>query len=151
VPELSLNAKVVRMERERWRLLAAYTLTWFAWQAVQFEPVHALPVLRDFSPRTLNLGSLAVWCATVVWLFSFMVRVRRDKTLRGVLNDELNRANRQRAFMYGYWAVVIGLGVSIDVTVLWHVDAFALVRTLLMIAVSVPLATYLWFDRSPGR
>jgi hypothetical protein len=53
--------------------------------------------------------------------------------------------------MYGYWAVVIGLGVSIDVTVLWHVDAFALVRTLLMIAVSVPLATYLWFDRSPGR
>jgi len=146
----SLEKQAVQIARRRWWLMLAYLISWFLWQAFMLEPVRALPVLHGVPVVAIGLGAWAVWMVTLLLLFAFMARVRRDRRLSGMLNDELSAANRRRCFSAGYFALLFALAAAMVVATFRWVDSLTLVQMLMMVAVSVPLLSFVWLERDTG-
>ena len=146
--DLNRELQAERMERQRWWLLVFYIASWFVWQALTLPPVRALPYLRDIPGVSVALGGWAVWTVAMVLLFRLMWRIKRDRYLRGVLNDELTRAHSRRAIVGGYCALLIALPAALCTAVFNLVDAVTLLQGSIMVAVTVPIVLFVWYERA---
>lgn len=146
--ELPLEKQAERLARQRWWILVFYIASWFVWQLFSLKPVSELPFLHGIPAIAVALGGFAVWSVALIMLLRFMSRTRRNRLLNGMLNDELTRDHSRRAFVYGYWALLIALVVASPAAAFGMIpNTLTLVQGLIMVGVSVPLVSFIWLDR----
>ena len=137
--------------RQRWWAMTALVAGWAAWMFVTFKPVQALPLLRVIPPDGLFFGGLAIYGAALGWLAATVLRIKRDRALCGILNDELTKANARYAYALSYFVLFASL------LLFAAAEAFGLVapRTVLLALVTIgtaaPLLANVWLERDAAK
>lgn len=148
----SLEMRSGRLGRLRWWLMLSYIVSWSVWQLVTLDPVHnALPGVRDLPIHTLELAGAGVWAIVVIALLAVLLRIRFDAAICGILNDELARANGKRALSLGYIVVLIALLPAGYAILEKLIDPETILQELVMAALVIPMAYYLWLERDVAR
>ncbi len=63
-------------------------------------------------PQIFHLVAWVIWAAVLVTMLAIGGGLGRSRSVRGLMNDESTRANRQHAMAAGFWAAVFaGLGL----------------------------------------
>ncbi len=70
-----------------------------------------------------------------------------DARLRDALNDELTQANRKRAFLIGYVAVMLCSGALLVVALLVPVKGIEAAHLILVVGVVAPLYAFVLLER----
>jgi protein-S-isoprenylcysteine O-methyltransferase Ste14 len=89
--------------RRRARVFAVQAILFLGWQALFFAGPAGDPM------RTVSAAKLSAW---FVWVLVLLLMLAtgggflRHRGLRGLLNDELTRQNRTRAYVAGFWVAV---------------------------------------------
>lgn len=128
-----------RISRSRARLFAAQALLFITWQGLFFsEPV-------EETMRTVSIVKLSAW---VVWVLALLMLLAtgggflRSKSIRRLLNDELTRANRARAYAAGFWAAMASaLGLFV-LNLFEAVSAREAIHTILSAAIAAAFITF---------
>ena len=87
--------------RRRARIFAFQAILFISWQALYFSGPAEDPM------RTVSAVKLSAW---FVWALALLLMLAtgggllRHRKLRGLLNDELTRQHRTRAYVTGFWA-----------------------------------------------
>ncbi|HET9638718.1 MAG TPA: hypothetical protein VFP12_05890 [Allosphingosinicella sp.] len=95
--------------RRRARLFAVQAILFLSWQALFFAGPAQDP-LRTVN--TVKISAWLVWALVLLFLLATGGGFLRHRRLRGLLNDELTRQHRIRAYVTGFWvsgAACIGL------------------------------------------
>ena len=134
-----------RIGRRRARLFAVQAILFITWQGLFISAQSEAPM------RNVDLVRQGAW---ILWVVALLIMLAtggallRGRRVRELLNDELTRKNRTRAYAIGFWA---GVGASIG---LYAVALFEPVtgRDAVHIAVSAALgAALLTFARLERR
>jgi hypothetical protein len=86
--------------RRRARVFAVQAVLFLGWQATYFSGAAEDP-MRMVS--AVKLSAWFVWALVLLLLLATGGGFLRHRGLRGLLNDELTRQNRTRAYVAGFW------------------------------------------------
>jgi hypothetical protein len=101
--ETSDVERAERVGRKRARLFAAQAVLFITWQAMFFSGPAEDP-MRTVS--AVKLSAWFVWALALLLMLASGGALLRHRKLRGLLNDELTRQHRTRAYVTGFWAAV---------------------------------------------
>lgn len=87
--------------RRRARIFAVQAILFISWQALYFSGPAEDP-MRTVS--AVKLSAWFVWALALLLLLATGGGLLRHRKLRGLLNDELTRQHRTRAYVTGFWA-----------------------------------------------
>ncbi|HEY0411922.1 MAG TPA: hypothetical protein VGD66_02125 [Allosphingosinicella sp.] len=107
--------KAERLGRSRARIFAVQAVLFLGWQALYFQGQAHDRV------RAVTQVKISAWLVTAILLLFLLASggmLIRGRKVRGLLNDELTRSHRARAYAYGFWAA---MGSAIG---LYAVDMF---------------------------
>ncbi|MDB5692644.1 MAG: hypothetical protein JWO81_1707 [Alphaproteobacteria bacterium] len=106
--------------------------------------------------RLLNNSRVLAWIFWVVLLLAMMSiqgGLRSNKAVRALLNDELTRMNRARAYAAGFWAAMAG-ALGLTIVQMWiEVTGREAVHIIVSAALGAALLTFAlldWRGRSSG-
>ena len=146
-----LATRAETLGRQRWWAMAALVSGWAAWMFVTVKLVQALPLLRDIPADGLFYGGLAIYGAALVWLATIVFKIRQDRALCGILNDELTRTNTRRAYAFSYFALFASLLVFAAAEVFGFVSARTVLLALVTIGTAAPLLANVWLERDAAK
>lgn len=90
-----------------------------------------------------------VWAVALVALFAtgkgFIWGT--NKTIRSVLEDELVKANRVKAFIFGYSVALIASVLLFTASLYWPVTGTEASHLIMVLAVVAPMYAFVWLDR----
>ncbi|MDE2181476.1 MAG: hypothetical protein KGJ78_00490 [Alphaproteobacteria bacterium] len=145
--QVGLERQVRRALRQRWWLMLAYVVGWFVWQILAIEPVARWAVSTGVPVLAVQGVGFGAWFLSLLLTFRFIAVMRRNRAIAGILNDELAVANRRRCWTLGYFAFLLALVPAVVAAAFQVVDALAVTQMLMMVAVSVPMLAFVWFER----
>jgi hypothetical protein len=134
-------ATVDQISRGRVGFLLLNGIAFAVWQITemrQFEGVWAGSIIS-----ILGSSAVILWTVTLAALFA-PVFVRK----RPIIEDELTRQNRRRAFGWGYWLVIASAVLALFVASNTTVAAQDLLRMVLIVGVSAPIIRFAFMERS---
>jgi hypothetical protein len=134
-------ATVDQISRGRVGFLLLNGIAFAVWQITemrQFEGVWAGSIIS-----ILGSSAFILWTVTLAALFA-PVFVRK----RPIIEDELTRQNRRRAFGWGYWLVIASAVLALFVASNTTVAAQDLLRMVLIVGVSAPIIRFAFMERS---
>lgn len=138
------------LDRSRRRMLLGFAIAFMAWQVpTVLDEVLAGRVPDQYGTYLTILAA----AAGVIWLV-FAIRyvrtaraIARDANAAAALDDERVRDNRSRSYAVGFWTLGGFLIVTRLLALVWDVSASAVSQLGLMLAVVVPIATFLLLER----
>lgn len=136
---------ITRLLGTRNRIIAASALTFLLWQGGLLAG-GLLPDATRLANAAALIGGIA-WAASTAFLLVYMRRVARARA-QDTLSDERIRHVQTRAFATSYWLLGAALAVLLGLSGFVALDATAVVRGLLILAVVAPMMIFLWLDRS---
>lgn len=95
--------KAEKLGRRRARVMMVQALLFVSWQGLFFSGVAQDP------ERVVNQVKISAW---MVWAVALLVLLAtgggliRGRKVRALLEDELTRSHRTRAYVYGFWAAM---------------------------------------------
>lgn len=134
-------ATLDQISRGRVGFLLLNGIAFAVWQITemrQFEGVWAGSIIS-----ILGSSAVILWTVTLAALFA-PVFVRK----RPIIEDELTRQNRRRAFGWGYWLVIASAALALFVASNTTVPAQDLLRMVLIVGVSAPIIRFALMERS---
>lgn len=146
-----LGRRAEILGRQRWWAMTALVSSWFMWMFVTLKPVHTLPLLRDISSGGLFFGGLAIYGAALTWLATIVIKIRHDRAVCGILNDELTRANEKHAYAFGYFVLLAALLLFAAAEVFGFVAPRTVLIALVTIGTAAPLLAKVWLERDAAR
>lgn len=87
--------------RRRARIFTVQAILFLSWQALFFSGPAEDP-LRTVS--NVKISAWFVWALVLLFVLATGGGFLRHRKLRGLLNDELTRQHRTRAYVIGFWA-----------------------------------------------
>ena len=142
-----LGKRAENLGRQRWWAMTALVAGWIAWMFVMSKPAQTLPLLRDLSSDVLFFGGFAVYGVALAWLATIVVRIKHDRAICGILNDELTKANEKTAYAFGYFALFGLLLLLAAAEVFGFVAPRTVLITLVTIGAAAPLLARVWLER----
>ena len=128
-----------RIGRRRARMFAAQAALFLSWQALFLTTPLDAP-MRDVD--AVKLGAWFVWVLALLVMLATGGGLLRHRRLRGLLNDEYTRANRNAAYATGFWAAA-GTGIGLYVVDLFEpVSGREAVHTMLSVAIASALLIF---------
>jgi hypothetical protein len=96
----------------------------------------------------VTLGGAAVWVVSLLLILVTGGRQSRRAggEIRDALEDELTQENRRRAFLTGYWALMLAVGALYALSLYTPISALEILPTLIAIGVSVPILRFVFLD-----
>lgn len=146
-----LGRRAETLGRQRWWAMTALVAGWIMWMFVTLKPVQTLPLLRDVSSDGFFFGGLAIYGAALVWLATIVVKIKHDRMICGILNDELTRANEQRAYAFGYFVLLASLLLFAAAEVFGFVAPRTVLIALVTIGAGAPLLARVWLERDAAK
>jgi len=93
-----------RLGRRRSRFTIVLAIYFIAGQAMYLDnPAHDPMRPVDY----IRLGAWLVWAVVLLVLLATNGPWLRNKAVRALMNDEVTRANRAEAFMWGFWGAMV--------------------------------------------
>jgi magnesium-transporting ATPase (P-type) len=93
-----------RLGRKRSRVTIAIAIYFIAGQAMYLgQPAHDPLRLVD----QVRISAWLVWAVVLMVLLATNGPWIRSKSVRALMNDEVTRANRAEAFMWGFWGAML--------------------------------------------
>jgi hypothetical protein len=139
MPETSDVERAERIGRRRARIFAAQAALFLTWQALFFATPLEAP-MRDVD--AVKLSAWFVWVLALLLMLATGGGLLRHRRLRGLLNDELTRANRNPAYVVGFWAAA-GTGIGLYVVDLFEpVSGREAIHAILSVAIASALLTF---------
>jgi hypothetical protein len=128
-----------RIGRRRVRLFVFQAILFLSWQGLFITgPVEG-------AMRTVDAVKLSAW---LVWVLALLLLLAtgggllRNRSLRALLNDELTRSNRAKAYAAGFWAAMV-IGILLFVVNLFEaVSAREAIHVTLSTAIAAALITF---------
>jgi hypothetical protein len=134
---------------QRRRMLMVITaLAYFIW--IGADALTHIPALADqqhFVTLTKIMAG-AVWVIGLVMSLRLSYRIYRDKSLRGMANDERTQALGKSGLQAGYWVLLILVAGCYAASYLYTIDARVVLPLLLAIGVAVPPLTYALLEQA---
>ena len=128
-----------RIGRRRARIFAAQAILFLSWQALFFATPLDGPMR---SVDSVKLGAWFFWVLALLVMLATGGGLLRHRRLRGLLNDEFTRANRNAAYGMGFWSAA-GTGIGLYVVDLFEpVSGREAVHTMLSVAIAAALLTF---------
>lgn len=128
-----------RIGRRRARMFAAQAALFLAWQAMFFATPLEAP-MRNVD--ALKISAWFFWVLALLLMLATGGGLLRHRRLRGLLNDEFTRSNRNAAYGMGFWAAA-GTGIGLFVVDLFEpVSGREAVHTILSVAIASALLTF---------
>lgn len=131
--------KAERLGRRRARLFVFQGLLFLVWQATFFSSP------AGESLRTVDHVKISAW---LVWAIALLVLLAtgggllRSREVRALLDDELTRRHRTRAYVTGFWmAVASGLALYV-IGMFEDVTARETIHTILSIAIGSAMFSF---------
>jgi hypothetical protein len=95
--------KAERIGRSRARMFAVQAILFASWQGFYFGAAMGDQV-RTID--TVRIWTWLVWVAALLALLATGGGLMRSRSVRALLNDELTRANRNAAYVAGFWSAM---------------------------------------------
>ena len=130
--------------RRRARIFAVQAVLFISWQGLFFSSPAEDP-LRTVS--AVKLSAWFVWALLLLFLLATGGGLVRHRRLRGLLNDELTRRNRSRAYAAGFWAAAAACVLLYLAGMLEPVGGRDAVHIILSAAVGAALLTFAILER----
>jgi predicted lysophospholipase L1 biosynthesis ABC-type transport system permease subunit len=130
--------------RRRARIFAVQAILFVTWQGLYFSGTAEEP-LRAVS--TMKLSAWFVWALALLLMLASGGGLVRHRRLRGLLNDELTRQNRARAYAAGFWAAASACILLYLVGMLEPVSGREAIHIVLSAAVGAALLTFAILER----
>jgi hypothetical protein len=128
-----------RISRSRARLFLFQGILFLSWQGL------FLTGSGEGGTRTVDevkIWTWFVWVAALLALLATGGGLLRNRSLRPLLNDELTRSNRAKAYAAGFWAAMI-IGILLYVADLFEaVSAREAIHVTLSTAIAAALITF---------
>lgn len=147
---LSLIDQADRMQRRRTRIMTSQGLLFLLWQGSYFtsRPDLSEPLRRV---EQVQLSAYVFWAAALLLLLSTGGGWWRSKAVREMANDEVTRANRRSAYVWGYWGVILGC-LGFYVAALFEpLSLMDAIHTLLSLGVVLPMMRFVYLERRSER
>ena len=148
----NVGEAVERLIRRRRRLLLVSVLSFLAWQGGNLMTIsHLAERITQGHGRLVDLVTLSgagVWIVSLLLLLATGGRQSRsaEGEIRDALEDELTQENRRRAFMAGYWALMLAVGALYALSLFTPISALEILPTLIAVGVSVPILRFVILD-----
>lgn len=146
----SLVDQADRLQRRRTRVMTAQGLLFLIWQASYFS---SRPDLTEPLRRVtqVQVSAYIVWAAALLLLLGTGGGWWRSKAVREMANDEVTRDHRRSAYVWGYWAVVLGC-LGLYVAALFEpLSLMDAIHTLLSVGVVLPMLRFVFLERRSER
>ncbi|WP_018149093.1 hypothetical protein [Henriciella marina] len=137
-----MEDEVDKYSKKRRRLLVAMACAFIVWQLFGFG------IFDDFAGGDRRYTGLISILAFAVWIFA-LARLLWGKGIRGAspgaqlaLNDELVKANRGRAFTFGYGATLVAAGIVFAVSLFFEIHATEAAQLILVTGVVAPMFAF---------
>lgn len=106
-----------RLGRKRSRFTIVIAIYFIAGQAMYLSQPAPDALLRPVDQ--IRIGAWLVWAVVLMVLLATNGPWLRNKALRALMNDEVTRANRAEAFMWGFWGAML-VSVALYFTTLFE-------------------------------
>lgn len=136
---LSDVERAERISRSRARLFALQGVMFIVWQAFFFAGRVENP-MRDVT--VVKISAWLVWVVALLLLLATGGALLRGPGVRHLLNDELTRANRARAFVVGFWASALAAVALYIVTMFEPVSGREAIHIILSAGIGAALLTF---------
>ncbi|HEX8450252.1 MAG TPA: hypothetical protein VF652_11740 [Allosphingosinicella sp.] len=130
--------------RRRARIFAVQAVLFISWQGLFFAGPAEDP-MRTVS--AVKLSAWFVWALLLLFLLATGGGLVRHRKLRGLLNDELTRRNRSRAYGAGFWAAAAACVLLYLVGMLEPVSGREAIHIILSAAVGSALMAFAILER----
>jgi hypothetical protein len=140
--------KAERIGRSRARLFALQALLFISWQGLFFagETEDRMRLVDE-----VRISAWFIWVIVLLLLLATGGGLMRSRSVRALLNDELTRANRARAYAAGFWAAMVSaIGLTI-VDMLDRVHTREAIHLILSAAIASALVTFAARERRGAR
>lgn len=119
-----------------------------AWQVPLMDASERLVSEANVIATVVSVVGFVVWILVLLWLIGPWRPFTGDARLRDALNDELTQANRKRAFLIGYVAMMLCSGALLIVALLVPVKGIEAAHLILVVGVVAPLYSFVSLERS---
>jgi hypothetical protein len=145
-PKDSLDERATRIEDRTTRILVGSGLMFAAWQ---------ICFLILFAPRAGALRrvdmvtsiAFVAWCGALLLLLATGGGAFSGRAVREILDDELARSHRARAYQNAFWALMLVTLAAYASSQLMHLDARLLAHAILSAGVLVAVGTVAFLRR----
>ena len=133
-----------------WRrfLLVINTISYVAWVAVFAIRVSGAHIALPPWANVAAVACAAIWLFSMVGILWDIRRLKRNRALAGMLDDERTIGLRGRAFQTGYWVLVAALAILYGLAGFVPLETRLVLPALIAMAVAVPNLTYAWLYRN---
>jgi protein-S-isoprenylcysteine O-methyltransferase Ste14 len=131
-----------KLGNRRARLFAVQALLFVTWQGGFFVSEERLRLVD-----TIRISAWLVWVVALLALLATGGGLLRSRSVRALLNDELTRANRAKAYTAGFWAAAVS---SIGLYVIAMVDEMGpgeAIHGILSAAIAAAMITFAALER----
>ena len=141
-----LQHVVARIDKRTDRILLASGTMFLAWQVAYFTVIHT----PRSAFRTVDLAATAAllaWAGALLMLVATGGGAFRNREVREILDDELARDQRGKAYQNAFWALMLVAFVGYVVTTFSEVSARLLAHVSLSAGVLAAVATLAYLRR----
>ncbi len=133
-----------------WRrfMLVINTITYVAWVAVFGIRVSGANIPLPVWANIAAVACAVVWGLSMIGILWDVRRLKRNRAMAGLLDDERTVALRGRAFQTGYWVLVAALAILYGLAGFVPLETRLVLPALIALAVAVPNLTYAWLYRN---
>jgi hypothetical protein len=103
-----------RLSRRRARIIPVLAVIFLAGQAAYFSQDRAERLVDQ-----VKIGAWLIWVIVLLALLETGGGFIHSKKVRALINDETTRANRQRAYVIGFWTAM-GAGIGLYVVAMFE-------------------------------
>ncbi|MDP1630003.1 MAG: hypothetical protein Q8L66_01115 [Caulobacter sp.] len=146
----SLIERAEHLQRRRTRIIWIQGLLFLLWQGSFFSarPEFGEPLRRV---EQLQVGAYIVWALVLLALLATGGGLFRGRAVRELANDEVTRAHRRSAFVWGYWGLILAcLGLYV-VALLEPLGLMDVVHGLLSVGLVLPMMRFVFLERRSER
>src|SRR3954453_15885766 len=132
--------KAERLGRSRARIFAVQAVLFLSWQGLYFGGGAADRV------RAVHQVKISAWLVTAILLLFLLASggmLICGRKVRGLLNDELTRSHRARAFVFGFWAARASAILLYGIGMFEPLSARDAIHIIMSAAIGTGLMTFL--------
>ncbi len=145
-----MNGKVERLSHIRRIMMMVGAGSFLAWQLPMMDKSERLADSAAGLGGLVSLTGFAIWIATLVYLVGPWSRFSTSKDVNAALNDELVRANRQRAYMVSYAAMMLGAVSLFILSLFVPAKGIEVAHIIMTIGVVAPMFSFAVLERVGG-
>jgi len=148
---MDISDEVERLSKRRRIILMLFAGSFLIWQIPMMDTVEAMKQAGAFrAVDIVKIAGFGLWIVALMALFLFFGRRASNPEVRAALEDELTRANRAKAFSFGYWLMLFVAGLVYVLTLLpvLEITNTDVAHVMIMAAVLGPIFRFLKLERA---